>query len=261
MKQELLNWQEKGYKVIWVTTYRVGPRKAYFDVVLSNSSNVDTKGYLDLDITRLHQTIGNMTQQGYSVWYLSDRERGRQPTSPHYSVVFRKTPALTETVVYLRDNVTMYLERQAQKRRDGYQLISHSFCYIQGKVEAASVYVRDRRLAFNITVDNQPRWESYHNLTFFDFTGIALRLSGGNFYPSFVEVYQQGNSGKSIFAPIFQGRLTTTTANWFRWGWNTTSANQYIHQERNSWDPFITTGYNYNNNVYHFVVFKRKSKY
>ena len=231
-------------------------------MVLSNSSNVDTKGYLDLNVTRLNHTIRSMSQQGYSVWYLSDRERGREPTAPHYSVVFRRTPELTETEVYLRDNVTTYLERQAQKRQEGYQLISHSFCNIRGKLEAASVYIRDRRLAFNITVENQQRWESHHNLSFFEFTGVALRLSTSkNYYPSFVEVYQQGESDASTFAAIFQERPTSTTAYWFRWGWNTTTTNQYIHKERNSWEPLISAGYNYNSNVFQFVVFKRKSKY
>ena len=262
MKNELPNWERRGYKVIWATTYQLGPNsKSYFDVVLSNSSTVDVKGFFDLDITQLNRTIQNMTQYGYSVCFLSDRKRGNRPVSPHYTVVFKRDPQLIETKVYLRDSIAAYLERLARKKREGYQLVSHSFCAIDGTLEAASVYKRDRRLAFNITVENQQRWKSYHNLSFYDFTRTALHLGRQNYTPSFVETYEPGQSGISLFAAIFTEHTPTTKFNWFRWGLNTTSAIQYVNRWKSLWDPVITTGYNYLNNVYHFIEFKRRSIY
>ena len=262
MKNELPNWEKQGYKVIWATTYQVGPNsKSYFDVILSNSSRFDVKGFFDLDITDLNRTIQNMTQQGYSVWFLSDRKRGNRPVSPHYTVVFKKDPQLIETKVYLRDSIAAYLERLARKKHEGYQLVSHSFCAIDGKLEATSVYKRDRRLAFNITVDNQQRWESYHDLSFYNFTRIALHWSRQNYTPSFIEAYEPGQSGTSLFAAIFTEHTPATKSNWFRWGLNTTSVIQNIDRQKSVWDPLITTGYNYLNNVYHFVEFKRRSLY
>ena len=262
MKDELPTWEKRGYKVIWATTYRVGSdSRSYFDVILSNSSNVDVKGFLDLGITALNKTIQNMTQQGYSVWFLSDRKRGNRPVSPHYTVVFGRDPQIIETKVYLRDSIAAYLRRLAQKKRERYQLVSHSFCVIDGKLEATSVYKRDRRIAFNITVENQQRWASYHNLTFYDFTRIALQFSRQNYTPTFIKAYEPVESGASLFAAIFTEHTPPTRSNWFRWGLNTTSVIQNIDRRKLAWDPVITTGYNYLNNVYHFVEFKRRSLY
>ena len=67
-----------GYKVLWASPYRVGPDlRPYFDIILTNSSEVDTIGYFDLKVDQMNQTIEKMRRQGYSARFIVTRNRGK----------------------------------------------------------------------------------------------------------------------------------------------------------------------------------------
>ena len=250
-----------GYKVLWVSPYRVGPDfKPYFDVILTNSSEEDTIEYLDLKVDQMNQTIQRMRTQGYSAKYIVTRDRGKTPgIHTSYSAVFVRKNDILETEVFLRDSLQEYEQRLSSKTLEGYRLLSHSFCKIQGQIEVVSVYERDRRLAFNISVPNLVQWQSKHNLPFFNFSDIALALGREGYYPSYVESYNFGSgTDNSRFAAVFE-KPNGPNLNWFRWALNTTTAKDTIRSELEggTWRPLISLAYNYLGNVRHYLGFTR----
>ena len=253
----------EGYKLLWAAPYRVGPDlKPYFDVILTNSSEADTKGFMDLTFNEMNQTIHEMKAEGYSASVIVDRARGKAPTAPSYSAVFIRKNDILETEVYLRDSVQEYNERLIRMKAAGYRLISHSFCVIQGQLEVASVYERDRRLAFNITVPNLLQWQSYYNLPFFNFSEIALSLGRQNYYPYYVESYNLpgvSTTSSSVFAAIFEQPIGPNL-NWFRWALNKATAEDTITSELTDgiWEPRISLAYNYLGNIRHYLGFTRR---
>ena len=251
-----------GYKVLWVCPYRVGPdHRPYFDVILTNSSEADTIGYLDLKIDQMNRTIQNMRTQGYSARYIVTRDRGKNlATATSYSAVFVRKNDIFETEVFLQDSLQEYEQRLTSKTAEGYRLISHSFCKIHGQIEVASVYERDRRLGFNISVPNLVQWQSEHNLTFFEFSDIALTLGREGYYPAYVESYNFGSvTDHSRFAAVFE-KPNDVSQNWFRWALDTTTAKQTIDSELEDgiWQPLISLAYNYLGNVRHYLGFTRR---
>ena len=250
-----------GYKVLWVSPYRVGPNlKPYFDVILTNSSEADTIGYLDLSVDELNQTIHDASMRGYSASYVVSRDRGKNPTAPSYSAVFTRKNDIFETEVFLRDNVQMYEQRLTRKRAEGYRLLSHSFCGIQGQLEVVSVYERDRRLAFNISVPDLLQWQSQHNLTFFKFSEVALNLGRDGYYPSYVESFNFGSETEhSRFAAVFE-KPNGVNLNWFRWALELSAARETINNELDDgiWQPLISFAYNYLGNIRHYLGFTRR---
>ena len=252
-----------GYKVLWVAPYRVGPDlKPYFDVILTNSTQADTKGFLDLNIDDMNLTIFDQRALGYFAQFIVSRDRGKNPSAPSYSAVFTPKNSLFETEVYLRDSVEQYESRLSTKTAAGYRLLSHTFCRIQGQWEVASVYERDRRLAFNISVPDTERisWQSEHNLTFFRFSEVALRLSREGFYPSYIQTYKDATTGNSKFAAVFEKPGSGANLNWFRWALNITTVQDTITAEVNDgiWEPLVTLAYDYLGNIRHYVGFTRR---
>ena len=262
-RSEVDDLTAEGYKLLWVAPYRVGPSlKPYFDVILTNSSEADTKGFMDLTFDDMNRTIHEMKAEGYSASVVVDRARGKAPTAPSYSAVFTRKNDILETEVYLRDRVQEYEERLKRMKAAGYRLISHSFCEIQGQLEVASVYERDRRLAYNITVPNLLRWQSYYNLPFYNFSEVALSLGRQNYYPYYVESYNlQGVSttGNSVFAAIFEQPIGPNL-NWFRWSLERSAAEDTITSELTDgiWEPRVSLAYNYLGNIRHYLGFTRR---
>lgn len=249
-----------GYKLTWISSYRLGPSmNPYFDFVASNSSRVDTVSFVEISYEKLDSSIREMRDRGYSVKVLIDRIRGKNPSSPSYSVIFEPRNAIFETEVFLRDSFKVYETRLANNTRAGYRISSHSFCSIRGNVEATSVYTRDRRIAYNIPIPKYPALVVKNNMTFFDFTSATLTLAGEGFYPYSVEVYLQGDRTDSSFSAIFEERNENSQGNWFRWSLNTTAARDLIElQTGRSWEVYLTVGYTYLSKSEHFVEFKRK---
>jgi hypothetical protein len=252
-----------GYKLLWAAPYRVGPDlKPYFDVILTNSSEADTKGFMDLTFEDMNRTIHRMKTEGYSASVIIDRVRGKAPRAPSYSAVFTRKNEILETEVFLRDSIQEYDERLQRMKAAGYRLISHSFCVIQGELEVVSVYERDRRLAFNITVPNLLQWQSYYNLPFFNFSEIALKLGRQGYYPYYVESYNLpvvSTTSSSVFAAIFEQPIGHNL-NWFRWALAKAVAEETITSELTDgiWEPRVSLAYNYLGNVRHYLGFTRR---
>ena len=249
-----------GYKLTWISSYRLGPDlKPYFDFIATNSSRVDTKSVVEIGFSELNRTIYDMKDQGYYIKLLIDRIRGKNPTEPSYSVIFEPRAPIFETEHFLRDSFETYKTRLATMTRSGYRLISHSFCSIRGQVEVTSVYIRDRRIAFNIPTPEYPDLVIKSNLTFFEFTDSTIKQATRGFYPASVEVFKADSSHYSYFSVIYEERDVNTQGNWFRWSLNTTAARDLIlTQTQHSWDVLLTTGYTYLQNIEHFVEFRRK---
>lgn len=259
-RDKITTLMDSGYKLTWISSYRLGPdRTPYFDFVATNSSAVDTVSYVEIGYDMLNQTIHEMRKGGYYVRLLIDRIRGRNPSEPSYSVIFEPRDAIFETEVVMRDRYAAYTKRLESNTKAGYRLISHSFCSIRNRVEATSVYIRDRRIPHNIPVPQYPSLLVRNNMTFFEFTTATLSMAIAGFYPYSVEVFTQGTTSRSYFSVIYEERDDNSQGNWFRWSLNTTAARSLIEKElQRSWDVYLTAGYTYLGNSEHFVEFKRK---
>lgn len=252
-----------GYKLTWISSYRVGPDMIpYFDFVVSNDSALDTIAFVEIRFAELNETIHVMEQRKYFVSLLIDRIRGKNPLEPSYSVIFTRRDEIFETKVHLRDTLAKYKVRLVRKFRNGYRLLSQSFCSIRGSIEVSSVFIRDRRIAYNIPTPKYPKWRAEVNLTFFEFTDTTLREARKNFIPVAVEVYKIDGVAQSLFSVVYEERTDRTEGNWFRWSLNTTAARLLIKENvAKSWDIFLTTAYTYLGRTEHFIEFTRKQKY
>ena len=248
----------------WITTHRGGPTQRHgFDIILTNHTSVDTRVFIDLGYVQLNETIYSMLDEGYSVQTISDRERGNAPTSSlSYTVLFTRTIDILETEVFLRDSVDEYHERLSRMNASGYRIASHSVVQFNGKYEVSSVYKRDRRIAFNISIDPPPKLVSFFNVTFFDFTRLSLDIVQQSYYLNFVEVYADIGNPSARFSAILYEHTDRTIhrGNWFRWGLDEDSLKTLIAGEGANWDPFLICGYNYIGVLRYFIEFVRHVK-
>lgn len=254
----------EGYKVTWITTHRGGASQRHsFDIILTNHTSVDTRVFIDLGYVQLNETINRMSDEGYSVQTISDRERGIAPSSSiSYTVLFTRTEDILETEVFLRDSVDEYYERLSRMNASGYKIVSHSVVHFNSKHEVSSVYKRDRRLVFNITLDTPPKFESFFNVTFFDFTRLSLDIVRRNYYLNFVEVHADIGYPSARFSAILYEHTDRTIhrGNWFRWGLDEEAVKALIAVEGANWDPFLICGYNYIGVLRYFISFVRHVK-
>lgn len=250
-----------GYMLTWISSYRLGPNmNPYFDFVATNSSLVDTISHVEIGHDDLNSTIQAMEARGYYVCLLIDRIRGRNPSEPSYSVIFKPRDPIFRTQVHLRDSYQDYVARLQANTAAGYRLLSQSSCAIRGQVEVASVFVQDRRIPLGLPAPSYPTQHVRNNMTFFDFTTTTLRLASQDFFPASVEVFMQGGEPRSFFSVIYEERDQDTYGNWFRWSLNTTAARDLIAREtQHSWNVYLTVGYTYLGNTEHFVEFQRKN--
>lgn len=258
-------WEQQGYNLSWAGSYKVGQTpKAYYSLVFHNSTVLKTRGFVELKPTSLDMKIEEMKADGYSLRYLSCRMQRATPYRRLYAAVFEQLPDIIETEVYLRDSMDTYHARLKEKKEAGYQLVSHCFAHIpeDGSVEVSSVYTRDRRVAFNITAPPPLQWKSYYNLSFYDYTEVALTLANENMYLTFLDIWNyEGDviDPESFFACVFTEHVDNSE--WFRWGMNTTATRALVEESRGSWDPVIITGYSYQSQLSHYAQFKRKVRY
>ena len=204
------DWEAEGYSTRWVGPYReTQSTRVFYDVVFHNSTALDTRAAVELSPARLLNTIAALRLEGYSVWGITDRVRNRAPY-PIYSALFGRTPPIYKTEVFIRDNITTYLRRLNDMKRRHFQLVSHSMEQPANMaLEATSVWIQDRRIDFNISVEKEPlQWRSYYNLTFLQFTEVTLDLGAEDadpqFYPKFVDVYTPQDSSDSRFVSLYE---------------------------------------------------------
>jgi len=257
------NLMTAGYKLTWISSYRVGPDMVpYFDFVATNSSIVDTVSFVEISFSELNSTIHLMEGRNYFASLLIDRIRGKNPLEPTYSVIFTRRDEIFETQVFLRDSLRAYKTRLARKFQAGFRLLSQSFCSIRGSIEVSSVFIRDKRIPLHIPTPTYPPWRALMNLTFFQFTEATLAEAKKNFIPAAVEVYKLDGISQSLFSVVFEERTDVTEGNWFRWSLNSTAATSFIRDQiRRSWDIYITTAYTYLGRTEHFIELTRKQKY
>ena len=216
MRNLVVDWEAEGYSTRWVSPYReTQSTRVFYDVVFHNSTLLDIRAAVELSPARLLNTIAAMKQEGYSVWGVTDRVRNRAPY-PIYSALFGRTPLIYKTEVFIRDNITTYLRRLQDMKRREFQLVSHSMEQPANmELEATSVWIQDRRIAFNISVDTEPlQWRSHYNLTFLQFTEVTLELGNDDatpkFYPKFVDVHTPQDGSDSRFVSLYE-EITEST--------------------------------------------------
>lgn len=260
-RQEVESLVSKGYKVTWITTHLGGPsQRHYFDVILTNHSQVDTRTFIDLNSAVANKTIKQMAHEGYSLEKISDRERGLSSSKAlSYTLLFTRTDDIMETKVFLGDSPEAYDERLSRMNSSGFRIISHSIAHSSGKYQVSSIFRRDRRLAFNISIDPVPQVKSFLNFTFFEFTRSSLNLAKRNYYMSHLEVHSNPRKHSSQFSAIFKENTKESIHNghWFRWGLDSNAVQTLITSQVDDWDPHMITGYNYLGNVRYFVLFVR----
>ena len=263
-KEEIEPYLRQGFNMSWLTAYRSssGSRiNLHFGVILNNSTQLDSVAFRDLNPEVLRSKIAEMNEKGYSVKYISDRFRGGN-TVCSYSIVFVPTDDIIDTEVFLQDSIATHEQQLATKTADRYVLRSISLCDLTpvgGIVEVATVYTRDRRIAAGIPIDDHPKWISYHNLTFYDFTEVTLRHVREKMYPTYVESYylSADRTRNSYFSVVLEEQ-SESDSGWFRWGLNYTEAVEQTKTNSRSWVPCLITGYNYQGRALFFVKFGRK---
>ena len=206
----MVDWEAKGYSTRWVSPYQESQStRVFYNAVFHNSTLLDMRAAVELSPESLLHTIAVRKEAGYSMLGITDRRRNRAPY-PIYSAIFGRTPLIYKTEVFIRDDIPTYLRRLNDMKRQQYQLVSHSMEQpADMELEATSVWIQDRRIDFNITVDTEPlQWRSYYNLTFLQFTEVSLDLGAQDttprFYPKFVDVYTPQGSSESRFASLYE---------------------------------------------------------
>lgn len=263
MDSLLNHMQTQGYKALWLCSYKAKHSlRTYFDVLFHNSSQVDTLLAHDMVKETLEMKIAEYAKQGYSVWRLGQRTRNSGSTPPYFTAIFNKKPNVIVTEVYLRESMEAHLARLEEKAHSGHEMIAQSVIYAGGQLEVSAVFTYDQRLAHNITVPEGLPWKSFMNLTFYQFTSVALELGNQEFYPMYVDTYnvEQPNA---LFSAIFRKRDAETYFHWYYWGLNTTAARSTVlnEEQRGIWDPKLSIGYTYFSSVYHFVEWGKKLRY
>ena len=250
--------------MIWITTHTGGAVLSHtVDVILSNSTLVDTRVFIDLSASQLNQTLQQMASEGYSIKTLADRERGRAPSSSvSYTALFDRANHLLETEVFLSDSLDEWKRRLVRMNSTGYRLISQSFVEYQDSVQVSTVFTRDKRLAHNIEFDPPPDVVTFTNVSFFDFTGHALDYARRNYYLSHLEVHQLSTEQSSRFSAIMLEHTDKTIAggHWFRWGLNEAAVQALIQVEADSWDPYVVSGYSHQGIINYYIAFRRHAR-
>lgn len=264
-RSEVTALLENGYKVTWITTHLLGTSKTQtFDVVLSNSTNVDTRVFIDITAKALQDTVETMSAQGYSISSLADRERGRAPNNAiSYTALFRRSSHLLETELFLGDSVEDWKKRVVRLNNSGYRLVSQSFTHLQDREqEVSTIFTRDRRLAHNITFERPPKMVSITNVTFFDFTRLALTYARKNYFLTHLEVNQRDTETFPRFFAILVAHTSKSIGrgNWFRWGLNEEAINTMIRLEAPNWDPYVVSGYSHQGEAVYYVAFQRHTQ-
>ena len=250
--------------MIWITTHLVGTSNVQvFDIILSNNIKVDTRVVIDVTAQALNDTVRKMFTEGFTISSLADRVRGRSPNNAvSYTALFDKSNHLLETEMYLGDTVVDWKKRVVAMNSSGYRLISQSFVEFQDKEQVSTIFTRDRRLAYNITFEPPQKMFTFNNVSFFQFTTLALQYARKSYYLSHLEVNQREGDPSARFSAILLGHTPKTirNGNWFRWGLNEEAVNSMIELESPNWDPHALSGYSHQGVLVYYVAFRRHVK-
>ena len=217
-----------------------------------------TKCFVEVGLKSLYRTISLRTDEGYALWHISTRIRGRKLIRPAFYLIFRPLQSHLEYVHYILEDETSYLQHLEEKRNANFTLRSHSFFFLNGSLRANSVFVRDRRIALGLVPTSiQPQWISFHNLSVSDFSQMLFSLERERFSPTFVESYKSNAHNDSLIAVVFTEQLGNSRSK-FHLGLNKTAAEDLVERERETWKPVMSVGYQYNGEEGFFLKFTRK---
>ena len=256
--QALLRQHEAdGYQATWCNTYHSG-QKSHVDLIMTNRSDIDTRCMIEVGNKSLSRMLARMRVQGYYLWYISTRLRGRQTRRPTFSLLLKPLPNHLEHVSYLRESEDDYLNHLGNRTRENYTLLSHSFYYLDNKLFASSAYIRDRRLALGIPTEHSPppRWTSYYDLTLDNFTTTLHKMANESCFLSYIESYMD-NTNSLRFAVVFTEQLDDRET-WFTWGIDKTTAAIIIQNRQVNWKPVLSLGYDHRGSEEFYLQFVRK---
>ena len=229
----------------------------HYNIIVHNST-IRTREFLDITKEELARQVGLQETDGYFVWKISGKLRSND-SKPLYSVIFGHNPAYIETLILEGLSFFAHFTRSLDLQNQGWGVISQVVLASQSQTIFSSVYQRDKRLAFNITIPAEeilPVRESFFGFPFDVFTGIALLKASANFHPIQVNTYNLPNFG-SQFSAVFE-KSGRSNSFFFRWGRNITEVTEDVARFRNSWDPLIVSGYRYNGLVEYFMMWGPK---
>ena len=248
-----------GYRPMWCNTYQSG-QGSHADLIMTNRTDINATCVVEIGNKSLPRTLSRMEEWGYYLWHITTRVRGRLTFRPTFSLLLKPLPDHLEHVHYLRETEEEYLNHLANNIRRNFTLLCHSFYSLGDKFYASSVYVRDRRLALTIPIQMapQPRWTSYYNLTFYNFTSILARLANQSVFPSTISTYQEHGSTDSQFAVVFREE-PVAMGTWFTWGLNKTAADELTNTSQTGfYKPVLSLGYDYRGSEEFYLQFVRK---
>eukprot|EP00731_Ephydatia_muelleri_P010949 Em0005g1535a len=213
------------------------------------------RGYKLNEIQLLAQ-ISELANRGYAVRSISGRVASDGML--YYSGVFKANPPIVETKVFLGDSETIHLKRLTDLKSSGYQLVAQSLEKVGKEAEACSVYTRDIRLSYNISIDTKPpNWISFHNASFYQFTGNLLRAAS-QYIPIHIDVCYMAVNSSPLFSAVL---LEYTQSQWFLWDLNYSRTLAELEGANLYWEPVMSLGYNSNlGSEVHYVQWQRKSQ-
>lgn len=164
--------------------------------------------------------------------------------------------------MFLGDSVEDWKKRVVRMNDSGYRLISQSFTHLQGREEVSTVFTRDRRLVHNITFESPPKMVSFSNVSFFEFTSLALNYARKSYFLTHLEVTQRDTETSPGFSAILVAHTAKTVrrGNWFRWGLDEEAIATMIQLEAPNWDPYVISGYSHQGEAVYYVAFQRHTK-
>lgn len=249
----------EGFQLRWIASHQIPPATDwYYDLIFDNSSKHLTRAVFELSGAVLNSTIINMARDGYMMRVIASRYR---QGTPLYSGVFQQESDLIETAVYLHQTILAHYNLRINLKKEGWQMKCQDVTAEQNQLRFSSIYVRDRRKTYNITV-HTPDWQSFYGFNFYQFMSLTLQYGLLNYFPRHVTAYLYPGETESRFAVIYERKVHGDTDQlWYRWGLNATTALKDIDMFNPDWDPVLIMGYKYKDSVKYMIQWGRKIPY
>ena len=245
----------KEYGVSWVELRNEGSGVWFYDFLFHNSSATPSKGYVEINSSRLDALVEFETGNGYIVEQLAARYEGRGLL---YAVVFRKRSHLVESHYFAGLDLYDSTVTRAKLKEAGWTMICHHVLYSPtgSKLKISAAFHRDKRRRFGVELSTrEPKTVVYQGFGFYQFTTITLALGVQNYYPRYVSPYYLPGETEARLSVIYEERMVGTTEySWFRWGLNSSEVKHDIARFNDSFSPILLTSYVYSGKLAHMVV-------
>ena len=255
----LQEYKSIGFRPVWCSTYGSG-RKGNVDIILTNDTRVRSQCQLEVGNKSLTRVLEKKAAEGYHLWHISTRLRGKSVVRPAFYLLLKRLPPHLEHVYHLRENESEYLRHLETHTRQNYKLVSHSFYYLDDRLYANSVYVRDLRLALHIPIKQFPpaRWCSFYNVSLGGLSSLLETQANQSFYPSFIHTYFDA-ANETLFSLVFEESTELETL--VAWGLNETDAATMV-MTHSAWSkPVLSLGYYDKGEELFYLQLKQKQSY